>query len=222
MMEQLVRRYPDLLFETCAGGGGRFDAGMLYYSPQIWCSDNTDAIDRLEIQYGTSFIYPVSAMGAHISVCPNHQTGRTTPMDTRAAVAMSGTFGYELDLEHMTEEEKTIATAQIADFKALEPLIQSGDYYRLTAPQDENNAVVWAFVSRNQEQALVLGVVLRKYANPPITLIRLRGLDPEALYEEKHSGQMYTGAVLMYAGIPLPVSEADYQAIRFEFARKAS
>ena len=108
MMEQLVSRYPDLLLETCAGGGARFDAGMLYYSPQIWCSDNTDAIDRLEVQYGTSFLYPVSAMGAHVSVCPNHQTGRTTSMDTRAAVAMSGTFGYELDLEHMTEEEKEL------------------------------------------------------------------------------------------------------------------
>ncbi len=222
MMEQLVSRYPNLLLETCAGGGGRFDAGMLYYSPQIWCSDNTDAIDRLEIQYGTSFIYPVSAMGAHISVCPNHQTGRTTPMDTRAAVAMSGTFGYELDLEHMTEEEKELAAAQIADFKEIEPLIQTGDYYRITAPGDENNAVIWSFVSRDKGQSLVLGVIPRKYANPPITLIRLRGLDPEALYEEKRTGQMYTGAVLMHAGIPLPVPETDYQAVRFDFVRKHS
>ena len=141
-------------------------------------------------------------------------------MDTRAAVAMSGTFGYELDLEHMTEEEKKLATTQIADFKEIEPLIQTGDYYRITAPKDENNAVVWSFVSRDKEQSLVLGVIPRKYANPPITLIRLRGLDPDALYEEKNSGQVYTGAVLMYAGIPLPVPETDYQAIRFEFIKK--
>lgn len=221
MMEQLVSRYPNLLLETCAGGGGRFDAGMLYYSPQIWCSDNTDAIDRLEIQYGTSFIYPISAMGAHISVCPNHQTGRTTPMDTRAAVAMSGTFGYELDLEHMSKEEKELASAQIADFKEIEPLIQTGDYYRITAPGDENNAVIWSFVSKDQGQALVLGVIPRKYANPPITLIRLRGLDPKMLYEEKITGHIYTGAVLMYAGIPLPVPEMDYQAVRFEFVKKS-
>ena len=138
-------------------------------------------------------------------------------MDTRAAVAMSGTFGYELDLEHMTDEEKALAAAQIADFKKIEPLIQAGDYYRITAPGDENNAVVWSFISKDKKQALVLGVILRKYANPPIALIRLRGLKPEALYEEKLSGQTYTGAVLMYAGIPLPVPEIDYQAIRFEF-----
>lgn len=106
MMESLVQRYPNLLFESCSGGGGRFDAGMLYYSPQIWCSDNTDAIDRLKIQYGTSFGYPVSAMGAHVSVCPNHQSGRITPFETRGTVASSGTFGYELDLMKMSEEDK--------------------------------------------------------------------------------------------------------------------
>ena len=122
MMERLVTRYPNLLFENCAGGGGRFDAGMLYYSPQIWCSDNTDAIDRLKIQYGTSFGYPVSAMGAHVSVCPNHQTGRTTPFETRAVVASAGTFGFELDLEHLTPEEKEMAKKQILEYKQMEHL----------------------------------------------------------------------------------------------------
>lgn len=213
MMEQLVSRYPDLLLETCAGGGGRFDAGMLYYSPQIWCSDNTDAIDRLEIQYGTSFIYPISTMGAHVSVCPNHQTGRTTAMNTRATVAMSGTFGYELDLEHMTQEEKDTASSLITQFKDLEPLVQNGDYYRLTAPGDENNAVVWSFVSKDKTKAHVSGVILRKYANPPITLLHLRGLDPQKKYKETFTNQIYTGATLLYAGIPLP--STDNEALQY-------
>ncbi len=217
MMEQLITRYPDLLLETCAGGGGRFDAGMLYYSPQIWCSDNTDAIDRLEIQYGTSFIYPISTMGAHVSVCPNHQTGRTTAMNTRAVVAMSGTFGYELDLEHMTKEEKEIASNLITQFKEIEPMIQNGDYYRITAPGDENNAVIWSFVSKDKTNVLVCGVVLRKYPNPPITLLHLRGLDPQKKYKETLTGQIYTGAVLMYAGIPLPLPSMDYESLQYRF-----
>ncbi|MEH2930020.1 alpha-galactosidase [Candidatus Ventrimonas sp. KK005] len=217
MMEQLITRYPELLLETCAGGGGRFDAGMLYYSPQIWCSDNTDAIDRLEIQYGTSFIYPISTMGAHVSVCPNHQTGRTTAMNTRAVVAMSGTFGYELDLEHMTKEEKEIASNLITQFKEIEPMIQNGDYYRITAPGDENNAVIWSFVSKDKTNVLVCGVVLRKYPNPPITLLHLRGLDPQKKYKETLTGQIYTGAVLMYAGIPLPLPSMDYESLQYRF-----
>ena len=134
MMESLVQRYPDLSFEGCSGGGGRFEAGMLYYSPQIWCSDNTDAIDRLKIQYGTSFGYPISAMGFHVSVCPNHQSGRITPFETRRIVASAGTFGYELDLMKMSEEEKKIAREQILKYKEMEHLVQTGDYYRLVNP----------------------------------------------------------------------------------------
>ena len=105
-LEKLGRRYPDMLIEGCSGGGGRFDAGMLYYSPQIWCSDDTDAIERLKIQYGTSFVYPVSTVGSHVSACPNHQTGRITPLETRATVAMAGTFGYELDPMKLTEGKR--------------------------------------------------------------------------------------------------------------------
>ena len=134
MLEKLTQRYPDMLIEGCSGGGGRFDAGMLYYTPQIWCSDDTDAIERLSIQYGTSFGYPVSTMGSHVSHCPNEQTRRITPLNTRATVAMSGTFGYELDVNKMTEDEKTIVKAQIREFKEYYDLIQYGDYYRLTDP----------------------------------------------------------------------------------------
>ncbi len=217
MMERLIARYPNLLFETCAGGGGRFDAGMLYYSPQIWCSDNTDAADRLEIHYGTSFFYPISTFGAHVSVCPNHQTGRTTSLRTRGTVAGSGTFGYELDLGHMDEEEKKAATAQIAQFKAAESLVQTGDYYRLSAPGDRSNSVFWEFVSKDKKDVLVSGVVLRSEVNPPVYFLRFRGLNPDRLYREKESGETYSGIVLMKAGLAVPVTSEDYEAVAYRF-----
>lgn len=217
MMERLISRYPNLLFETCAGGGGRFDAGMLYYSPQIWCSDNTDAADRLEIHYGTSFFYPISAFGAHVSVCPNHQTGRTTPFRTRGVVAGSGTFGYELDLEHMDQEEKEAAAAQIKQFKETERLIQQGDYYRLSAPGDSTNSVFWEFVSKDKTDVLVSGVVLRSEVNPPVNLLRFRGLDPDSYYKEKASKEVYKGKVLMKVGLALPVTSEDYESVLYRF-----
>lgn len=217
MMEQLVSRYPNLLFENCCGGGGRFDAGMLYYSPQIWCSDNTDAIDRLKIQYGTSFGYPISTMGAHVSVCPNHQTGRTTPFETRAVVASAGTFGYELDLEHLSPEEKEMARKQILEYKEMEHLVQTGDYYRLSDPYRNHDYVVWQFVSKDKKETIVNGVQLRNEANPHIHLIYLEGLEPKAHYEDEKTGCVYTGAALMKAGIPLPVGIGDYQPICFKF-----
>ena len=217
MMERLITRYPNLLFETCAGGGGRFDAGMLYYSPQIWCSDNTDAADRLEIHYGTSFFYPISTFGAHVSVCPNHQTGRTTPLRTRGTVAGSGTFGYELDLGHMDDEEKKAATAQIVQFKAAEGLVQTGDYYRLSAPGDRSNSVFWEFVSKDKKDVLVSGVVLRSEVNPPVYFLRFRGLLPDRLYREKESGETFSGIVLMKAGLAVPVTTGDYEAVAYRF-----
>ena len=131
-LEKLTQRFPNLLIEGCSGGGGRFDAGMMYYHPQIWCSDDTDAIERLEIQYGTSFGYPVSTVGSHVSVCPNHQTGRSVSMKTRGIVAMAGTFGYELDITKLSEDDKEIVKVQVEEFKKYYDLIQNGDYYRLT------------------------------------------------------------------------------------------
>lgn len=217
MMEQLITRYPNLLLENCCGGGGRFDAGMLYYSPQIWCSDNSDAIDRLKIQYGTSFGYPVSTMGAHVSVCPNHQTGRTTPFATRAIVAGAGTFGYELDITQMTDEEKSLAKKQIAEYKKIEHLVQTGDYYRLSDPHKNYDHVLWQFVSKDRKETVVSGVQLRNEANPHIHLVYLEGLEPTAHYEDENSGRVYTGAALMKAGVPLPVGMGDYQPIQFKF-----
>ncbi len=219
MMEALVQRYPDILFENCSGGGGRFDAGMLYYSPQIWCSDNTDAIDRLKIQYGTSFGYPISTMGAHLSVCPNHQTGRTTPQETRGIVASAGTFGFELDLEHMSAEEKELAKKQIQEYKAMEHLVQTGDYHRLSSPFKNRDYVVWQFVSKDKKETIVHGVMLRNEANPHIHLIYLRGLESEAVYKDMETEKLYTGAALMKAGMPLPVKQGDFTPIQFRFCK---
>lgn len=217
MMERLVTRYPDLLFENCAGGGGRFDAGMLYYSPQIWCSDNTDAIDRLRIQYGTSFGYPISSMGAHVSVCPNHGTGRTTPFDTRAIVASAGTFGYELDLAKLSKEEKEMAKRHIKEYKEMEMLVLTGDYYRLTNPYRNQDYVLWQFVSKDKKEAVVHGVMLRNESNPHIHIMYLEGLDAQMHYIDEEKGTVYTGAALMKAGIPLPVGMGDYQPLKFRF-----
>ena len=217
MLEKLTQRYPDMLIEGCSGGGGRFDAGMLYYTPQIWCSDNTDAADRLEIHYGTSFFYPISTFGAHVSVCPNHQTGRTTSLRTRGIVAGSGTFGYELDLEHMDQEEKDAAKVQIAQFKDAEELVQQGDYYRLSAPGDRSNSVFWEFVSKDKRDVLVAGVVLRSEVNPPVNLLRFRGLKPGLIYRERESKDEFSGAVLMKAGLALPVTSEDYESVLYRF-----
>ena len=215
-MERLTNRYPDMLLEGCSGGGGRFDAGMLYYSPQIWCSDNTDAINRTRIQYGTSFFYPVSAVGAHVSAVPNHQTGRVTNLNTRGVTAMAGTFGYELNPALLSEEEKQTIREQIQTYKKYERLINEGTYWRLSNPfEDEVSA--WMSVSREQDRALVSVVRLVSEANPATVYIRLRGLKPDAVYLEENSGKQYFGAALMAAGIPLPAFTHEYEAYQFSF-----
>ncbi len=215
-MERLTSRYPDLLLEGCSGGGGRFDAGMLYYSPQIWCSDNTDAVNRTRIQYGTSFFYPVSAVGAHVSAVPNHQTGRVTNLNTRGVTAMAGTFGYELNPALLSEEEKQTIREQIQTYKKYERLINEGTYWRLSNPfEDEVSA--WMSVSREQDRALVSVVRLVSEANSTTVYIRLRGLKPDAVYLEENSGKQYFGAALMAAGIPLPAFTHEYEAYQFSF-----
>lgn len=216
MMESLIQRYPDLLFESCSGGGGRFDAGMLYYSPQIWCSDNTDAIDRLRIQYGTSFGYPISCMGSHVSVCPNHQTGRSTPFETRGITASAGTFGYELDLMKMSSEDKQLAKEQILAYKNMEELVQKGDYYRMTSPFENENYVLWQFVSKDKKESVLCGVRLRgENINSPIYLVYPRGLKEQAHYRVEETGEVYTGTTMMKAGIVLPQALGDYQPVKF-------
>mgnify|MGYP002304140485 CR=1 FL=1 len=215
-LERLHERYPDLLIEGCSGGGGRFDAGMLYYSPQIWCSDNTDAINRTRIQYGTSFFYPVSVMGAHVSAVPNHQTGRVTSFHTRGVTAMAGTFGYELNPALLSDEEKQQIREQIKTYKKYETLINEGTYWRLSDPFMDEIAA-WMTVSEEQDHALVSAVRLRVEANQAAVYVRLRGLKPDAVYLEEQSGRQYSGAALMHAGIPLPPFTREYEAYQFVF-----
>ena len=212
LLERLTQDFPDVLFEGCSGGGGRFDAGMLYYCPQIWCSDDTDAAERTAIQYGTSFFYPISAVGSHVSAVPNHQTGRITPLETRAVVASAGSFGYELDLNTLSEDEKQQVKAQIARFKNDGPLIHNGAYYRLTEPL-AGNIAAWEFVSDDRRKALVSGVVFRTEPNHTQYRIRLRGLDSEANYRLEESGVIYKGSALMNGGILLPKTWGDYAAL---------
>lgn len=218
-LEQLLTRYPKLLIEGCSGGGGRFDAGMLYYTPQIWCSDNTDAIDRIAIQYGTSFGYPVSAVGSHVSAVPNHQNGRITSLETRGCVAMAGSFGYELDLSRMTEEEKACVKGQIEDYKKYWDLIHNGDYYRLTDPVAGDPVGAWMFVKEDKSEVLFQAVSLEAHGNPLTYCVRLMGLDPDGLYADTETGVSYCGAALMAAGVPLPQLHQEYQACIRHFKR---
>lgn len=215
LLEKLTSRYPNLLLEGCSGGGGRFDLGMLYYSPQIWCSDDTDAIERIKIQYGTSFGYPISAIGSHVSAIPNHQTGRNTPIETRRVVAMSGTFGYELDLNKLTEEEKETVKEQIQRFKDYYNVIQYGDYYRLTNPMKQQDYAAWQYVSEDKKESLVHGVVIAPNINMVPIHICLKGLESDIWYHINGSKERYSGSMLMYGGILFPKSWGDYQPVEF-------
>ena len=221
-LERLVQRYPNLLIEGCSGGGGRFDAGMMYYTPQIWCSDNTDAIDRLRIQYGTSFGYPVSVVGSHVSAVPNHQTGRKTQLHTRGVVAMSGTFGYELNLMKLSEEEKQEIREQIAEYKSYASIIQNGLYYRLSNPTTEE-ICAWEFVHTDEKEQskVLLNIVMQViHGNMTVNYVKLQGLEETAVYREEKSGKRYTGAALMYGGMPLPIEPGEYQAYQYCFVKE--
>ena len=212
LLERLTEAFPDVMIEGCSGGGGRFDAGMLYYCPQIWCSDDTDAVERLEIQKGTSYGYPVCTMGAHVSACPNHQTGKTVPFATRGVVAQAGTFGYELDPAKLTEDEKKTVKAQIAAFHRYEDLIEQGDYYRLD--EGEKDYTAWMFISPDQGEALVSVVATHVRANAPFPFVRLQGLDPEKTYLREDTGERLTGVALTQGGISLPQFLGDYPAVQ--------
>lgn len=215
LLERLTSAFPNVLFEGCSGGGGRFDAGMLYYCPQIWCSDDTDAYERTIIQYGTSFFYPTSTVGSHVSVVPNHQTGRITPMESRAVTAMAGSFGYELDLNLLSDAEKEAVQQQIQQFKQYGPLIHNGKYYRLSNPM-ESNYSIWAFVSEDQKEVLVQGMIFRTEANMVRYCVSLRGLDATRKYRLE-DGTSYSGSALMQGGVLLPRSWGDYYPVSLHF-----
>lgn len=214
-LEKLRQRYPDMLIEGCSGGGGRFDAGMMYYTPQIWCSDNTDAIDRLRIQYGTSFIYPISTMGSHVSAVPNHQTGRSVSLHTRGVTAMAGCFGYELDTGKLSIEEKEEIKEQIRKYKKYAYLIQNGNYYRLSNPFVDSCAA-WMFETEDRQQVLLNVVMLETHGNMTICYVKLKGLNPDAVYQDTDTGKCYYGSALMEAGIPMPAQMGEYLSYQIE------
>ncbi|WP_127507531.1 alpha-galactosidase [Paenibacillus humicus] len=229
LLERIVTAFPDVLFESCSGGGGRFDPGMLHYMPQTWTSDDTDAVERLKIQYGTSMVYPVSSIGAHVSDVPNHQVGRTASLEMRGDVAMSGNFGYELDLTKFGEQEKEIVKRQVAAYKELRSLIQTGDLYRLKSPF-QSNETAWMMVSEDRREAVVFWFRTLAEPNAPLRRLRLAGLDPDASYrvavlqtaaDAEAAAAKLPGAAedasagdrLMHHGIPLPLLHGDFKSM---------
>ena len=216
LKERLLARFPQLLLEGCSGGGGRFDAGMLYYAPQIWCSDNTDAINRLTIQYGTSFFYPAGTMGAHVSAVPNHQTGRVTPFATRGHVALSGTFGYELDLNLVSEDEKQMVKEQLAEFDRCYELTHEGDYYRLTKP-GEQTLMAWGFVAKDQSRAMVTVVATDAEGNPLAQHVPVKGLAEGRKYRCSYDGSVHDGSVWNNCGLALKKVLKEYESLLVEW-----
>ena len=211
IMEELTTAFPHILFESCSGGGGRFDPGMLYYMPQTWTSDNTDAIERLKIQYGTSLVYPNVSMGCHVSAIPNHQVHRMTPLNTRGVVAMSGNFGYELDITKLSDEEKEMIKEQIKNYKEIRETIQFGDYYRLSSPF-ESNDVAWMFVSKDKKEVVVSFVRQSALPHPKFESLKLVGLEEDASYEIVGEDAVFFGDELMYVGLNVPELVGDYAA----------
>ena len=201
VMDRLTTDYPYLLLENCSSGGARFDPGMLYFSPQIWTSDDTDAIERIKIQYGTSLCYPASAMGAHVSDCPNHILGRTAPFATRGDVALVGTFGYELDVTRIPEEDREAIPGQIAKFKKFNPLVRTGDWYRLGNPFEDDSFDAWMFVAKDRSEAVFTFVQILNRPSTPSRRILLRGLDPKKVYRNEDTGEIRLGETWMKGGV---------------------
>ena len=215
LLERLLTAFPELLLEGCSGGGGRFDPGMLYYSPQIWTSDDTDPIERLMIQAGTSVVYPPSTMSAHVSASPNHQTGRVNSLHTRGIVAMGGSFGYELDISTLSDEEKEEIARQVKEYRACAGIIRNGDYYRLISTPD---VYAWETAAADRSTVLVSCCVIHTRVQQTL-IVKLRGLDENAWYHDPESGNIYSGGMLMHAGLNLSalgLRDRDAVMIRLE------
>ena len=218
MQEKLITEFPNLLLENCSGGGARFDPGMLYYSPQIWCSDDTDAIERLEIQEGTALMYPLSSMGAHVSVCPNHTVGRNTPFKTRGYVALAGTFGYELDITKLSEEERKIIPHQIELYKKYSDIVRNGDYWRIASYSENHEFDCWACISKDKNKALITFVQVLNHPNFKTRFIKVKGICAESNYlvhyldDEQNSKPLkLKGSTIINAGIPVSRDWGDLQ-----------
>ena len=216
MMRRITSRFPNVLFESCAGGGGRFDLALMCLMPQAWCSDDTDAHMRCRIQYATSLVFPPSTMGAHVSAVPNHQTGRSAPLETRAAVAMGGTYGYELDLTKLPDEEIAQIRELNAKVRSVQELLLYGSFYRLLSPYT-GNRTAWMSVSEDKREAVVTHVYTLGQPNPKDALLRLRGLDPDLDYVDVETGAVYGGDELMLYGVVVKKPHGDYTAQQFHF-----
>ena len=212
VLERLINEFPDVLFESCSSGGGRFDMGMLHYMPQTWTSDNTDALCRCQIQYATSLAFPPFAMGSHVSAVPNHQTGRITPIETRGNVAMSGCFGYELDLNTLSPEELNAVRAQVERVKALRMTLLYGDFHRLLSPY-EGNDTAWITVSPDKRQAVFMLTRAMSKPNTAPAMVRLRGLDEAKTYTIRETGESYTGSELMHLGLSVRLPWGDAASV---------
>lgn len=212
MQERLTKEFPDLLLENCSSGGARFDAGMLYYSPQIWCSDDTDAIERLTIQEGTALIYPLSTIGAHVSVCPNHTVGRTTPFETRGNVALAGTFGYELDITKLSKEDLDEIPGQVARYHKYHSLVSQGDYYRIASFSENHLYDCYETVAKDKSESLITYVQVIGRPNMHSRILHIPGLDPDRTYRIEGSARIYHGRTLDKAGIPIEPMWGDYQS----------
>lgn len=213
MQERLVNDFPDLLLENCSGGGARFDPGMLYYSPQIWCSDDTDAIERLSIQEGTALVYPLSAMGAHVSDCPNHTVGRVTPFKTRGDVALSGTFGYELDITKISDEDRLQIKNQVATFHKYTDLVRNGDYFRIASYSENKLFDCQEIVSKDKSEALITYVQVLSTANAHSRRLRIPGLNMDSVYEIEGWDLKLTGRTLSNAGLLMPAINGDFKSL---------
>jgi len=220
MQERLLSDFPNLLLENCSGGGARFDPGMFFYSPQIWCSDDTDAIERLEIQEGTALMYPLSTMGAHVSVCPNHAVGRVTPFKTRGYVALSGTFGYELDITKLPPEERAMIPGQIALYKKYSDLVRNGDYWRIASYSKNNEYDCWMSISKDKTKALVTFVQVLNHPNYKTRFIKLNGFDDKKSYkisfpdedQKEYPPVTMSGLTIKNAGIAVRRDWGDFQS----------
>ena len=211
MQERLITEFPYLLLENCSGGGARFDPGMLYYSPQIWCSDDTDAIERLKIQEGTALIYPLSSMGAHVSDCPNHTVGRVTPFETRGYVALAGTFGYELDVTKIPKEDRAAIPGQIAMYHKYNDLIREGDYYRIASYTENHYFDCYGVVSKDKKEALYTFIQVMNRPNYHSRRLCLQGLDPDKMYAIEGEEGSFMGELLMKAGMNIPNPWGDFK-----------
>ncbi len=211
LQERMITEFPHLLLENCSGGGARFDPGMLYYSPQIWCSDDTDAIERLEIQEGTALVYPLSAMGAHVSDCPNHTVGRVTPFETRGYVALAGTFGYELDVTKIPEEDRRQIPEQVRMYHTYNDLVRAGDYYRIASYSENHKYDCYMVVSKDRREALVTFIQVLMRPNYHSRRICLKGLDPQKNYRIEGEERVYSGEAMMYAGIQVENPWGDFR-----------